>query len=432
MKNSLMLILLMCWSINFSAQETVAGKVLQNAKSKTYQRGENKGDQTIDKTLNKVEDGIINIFKKKEKKKKETELDAKNNGSNQTETISKNPSNGTKNPIKSNSKFDFVSGSKALYFDNFKRLSTGDFPKEFNTNSSGEVVNLNGQEGKWLNLTKNGAFVPDNIQKLPDNFTLEFEIGINKDPTNNYTGFGLNFTTVKDNLMLDMFFNKGNSIVYLHPGAGEASIFVNPIAGIEINNSVKMPQWDVANENNFAKVALWRQEGRLRVYVNEDKLFDVPRFFAEKKTYDFAFFRSFFDDCEVYITNIRYAVAAADNRNKLITEGRFVTNGILFDPNSDNIKPESGAILKEMAAVLKENATVRIKIIGHTDSDGDAKANLNLSKKRAEAVKASLSNFYDIDLSRMETDGNGESQPLNKNVTAADKAQNRRVEFIKL
>jgi outer membrane protein OmpA-like peptidoglycan-associated protein len=281
-------------------------------------------------------------------------------------------------------------------------------------------------------MTKNGAFIPDNIKNLPENFTLEFEVGINTDPTNNYSGLGLNFTTKQEELMKDMFFSRGTSIVYLHPGAGEAAVYVNPSSGTAIENNVKMPQWNVDTNTNFVKISVWRQKGRLRVYANEDKLLDIPRFFSETTNYDFAFFRSFFGDCEVYLTNIRYAVAGADTRNKLITEGRFVTNGILFDVNSDNIKPESGTVLKEIATTLQENPTVRVKIIGHTDSDGADAANLSLSQKRAAAVKTALSSFYGIESSRLETDGKGESQPLNKNATSAEKAQNRRVEFIKL
>jgi OmpA-OmpF porin, OOP family len=57
---------------------------------------------------------------------------------------------------------------------------------------------------------------------------------------------------------------------------------------------------------------------------------------------------------------------------------------------------------------------------------------LTLSQKRAVAVKNALASFYGIDLSRFETDGKGESQPLNKNANAAEKSENRRVEFIKL
>ena len=426
-------VLLLFIQISYT-QETVGGRVIKNAKDKTYGRGEQKSDETVDKALNKVEEGITSLFKKKDKKKKKEEEEKQQSKEQTSEESQEPPSqpSSSKKPVKSNSKFDFVAGEKELYFDNFERLAVGDFPAEFNTNASGEIVNLDGQSGKWLSMTKNGVFIPDNIKKLPENFTLEFEIGIIGDPTNNLSGFGLNFTTQSEDLMKEMFFSKGTSVAYLHPGAGEAAIFVNPTNGSEIENSLKMPQWDVNNNTNFAKISIWRQKGRLRLYANEDKIVDIPRFFSETSNYDFAFFRNFFGDCEVYITNIRYAVAGADTRNKLITEGRFVTNGILFDVNSDNIKPESGTVLKEMATTLQENPTVRVKIIGHTDSDGADAANLTLSQKRAAAVKTALSSFYGIDANRMETDGKGESQPLNKNATSAEKAQNRRVEFIKI
>lgn len=420
-------LLLLSQNVAF-AQNTMSDRVKENAKNKTINRGEQKVDNAVENTLNKVEDGVKNLFKKKDKKKKKESAESAENSEN---TAGVKTSTG-KAPVKGNSKFDFVPGEKVLYFDNFERLAQGDFPAEFNTNSSGEIVTIDEQSGKWLSMTKNGAFIPENIKKLPENFTLEFELGINTDPTNNYAGFGLNFTTQNEELMKDMFFSKGGSIVYLHPGAAEASIWVNPLNGSEVSNSVKLPQWDVKEGYNFVKISVWRQKGRLRVYANEDKIFDVPRFFTETKAYDFAFFRSFFDACEVYVTNIRFAVAGSDNRSKLITEGKFVTTGIRFDVNSDNIRPESGAILKEIATALQENSGVRIKIIGHTDSDGNDAANLALSKKRAAAVKAALINFYGIDANRMETDGKGESAPLNKNATPTEKEQNRRVEFIKL
>jgi OOP family OmpA-OmpF porin len=82
--------------------------------------------------------------------------------------------------------------------------------------------------------------------------------------------------------------------------------------------------------------------------------------------------------------------------------------------------------------VLIENPAVKIKIVGHTDSDGDDAANLALSKERANAVKASLIKEFEIDKSRMETDGKGESEPVAPNTSLEGKAQNRRVDFIKL
>jgi len=73
-----------------------------------------------------------------------------------------------------------------------------------------------------------------------------------------------------------------------------------------------------------------------------------------------------------------------------------------------------------------------VRVIGHTDSDGNAASNLDLSKRRAAAVKASLSKDFGIDGSRIETDGKGQTEPLAPNNTSEGKAKNRRVEFIKI
>jgi outer membrane protein OmpA-like peptidoglycan-associated protein len=109
-----------------------------------------------------------------------------------------------------------------------------------------------------------------------------------------------------------------------------------------------------------------------------------------------------------------------------------VTYGIYFDVNKDVVKPESYGTLKAIADVLKENADVRIRIVGHTDSDGADAANLDLSKRRAESVKDELAKTFGIDAGRMETDGKGETQPVAANDNQTNKALNRRVEFIKI
>jgi outer membrane protein OmpA-like peptidoglycan-associated protein len=87
--------------------------------------------------------------------------------------------------------------------------------------------------------------------------------------------------------------------------------------------------------------------------------------------------------------------------------------------------------LKEVSGVLTENSGLKVQIVGHTDADGDDAANMDLSKRRAASVKAALINEFKIDADRLETDGKGETQPIDKNDTPAGKANNRRVEFIK-
>ena len=139
-----------------------------------------------------------------------------------------------------------------------------------------------------------------------------------------------------------------------------------------------------------------------------------------------------FEDGAAMVTNIRIAVGAPDMRNKLLTEGKLVTYGIYFDVNKDVVKPDSYSTLKSIAGILTENPDVKIKIVGHTDSDGADAANLDLSKRRGASVKNELVKNFGIEASRLESDGLGETQPIAPNDTPANKALNRRVELLKL
>lgn len=161
-------------------------------------------------------------------------------------------------------------------------------------------------------------------------------------------------------------------------------------------------------------------------------MLDLPRGLNSGYTYKFFRLDSESDEIIPMIANFRMAAGLPDMRSKLITEGKLVSYGILFDVNSDKLKPASAPTIKEIAAVLKENPAVRIKIVGHTDSDGEDALNLDLSKRRSVSVKNELINVYGIDAARIETDGKGESQPVAANDSGINKSRNRRVEFIKL
>ena len=108
----------------------------------------------------------------------------------------------------------------------------------------------------------------------------------------------------------------------------------------------------------------------------------------------------------------------------------MATHGILFDLNSDVIKPESTPTLKEIAAMLQEHPELSLVIEGHTDSVRAANANLALSGKRAAAVKKYLVD-RGIDADRLETKGLGATKPMANNSTAEGRQQNRRVELVK-
>ncbi len=308
----------------------------------------------------------------------------------------------------------------------------GDFPAGWNTTASGEVVTIEGKPGQRLMFTKGGIFLPELRATLPDNFTLEFDLLASTTFTTG-TDFSVNIVALpKINVPAGW------------QGADDRFTFTANPSGVSRSDKRQAGTGEAAVEaqaepfgaqsGGLVHVSVWRQKERLRVYLDQQKVWDVPKAMVATVKYNSILFYVYdaAPDYMYYLTNLRLAVGAPDARNKLLTEGKWVTHGILFDVNSDQIKGTSYGTLKEIASVMKENPALKVKIIGYTDSDGDAAANLELSKKRAAAVKNALVTEFGIDAARMETDGRGASQPVDKNDTAAGKANNRRVEFVKM
>jgi len=131
------------------------------------------------------------------------------------------------------------------------------------------------------------------------------------------------------------------------------------------------------------------------------------------------------------IKNFRLAAGGDDKYNKIVSDGKFITHGILFDVNESTIKPESSGTLNEIAKLMSDHADLKFEIQGYTDSDGAEEANMKLSQARAEAVKEKLEGMG-VDKGRLTTKGFGETKPLDTNDTAEGKANNRRVEFVKM
>lgn len=104
---------------------------------------------------------------------------------------------------------------------------------------------------------------------------------------------------------------------------------------------------------------------------------------------------------------------------------------VQFDHDSATIREESLNILHELALALNNEKLTKQKVMisGHTDSDGSDKYNLELSLRRAKAIRTLLVEKYSIAAQRVDVQGFGENMPLCSNNTAAEKHMNRRVEI---
>lgn len=383
----------------------------------------NKINKTVDKKAGQVVDSV---FKPVEAPNQQN----KNNIPPPIVNKDITPVEGGQPGLEAYSKYDFVPGEKVILFDDFSQDAVGDFPALWTANAPGEINTLSIAPGKWFNLnnSEGNYFLLKRID-FPKNFIVEFDIVPKK--TGGRIAAGLILYNESKPIEMD------NSP---HPGSNGLMVSIEKanwntwayktgenalITGSSIINPVE--------QEKLNHVIIWVQNRRLRIYSKMAKVLDMPTQLYDGSKFNRLCLRlSRGASCGSYISNVRITDASPDMRSKLITEGKMISYGIYFDVNKDQVKPESYGTLKGIADVLAENASVRIRIIGHTDGDGSDIANLDLSKRRAASVKNELVKIFAVDASRIETDGKGKAQPIAANDTPSNKALNRRVEFLKL
>lgn len=395
---------------------SLGNKAKEKAKEKVEQKVEEKTEEVMERGFEKVEKGV------------KSENEEAEEGEERDDPQTTAPQQ--KKSLESFTQYDFVPGDKILYFEDFSQDAIGDFPALWTSNGSGEVKSVSIAPGKWLHLNGEDA-VYCYMRKIefPTNFIVEFDII----PDKEYSLDGIIFT-----LYQDMSDNTEVADDDLYPGLAGIHIMLGSneweTLGYKESNdwlrarASKNPV--VIEESNH--VIIWIQNRRVRIYHSGAKVLDAPTNIYSNTKFNRIRFSGWDRNSHPFISNIKITTASPDTRSKLLTEGKIVSYGIYFDSGKDVVKPESYGSVKEIAAVLQENPDVRIKVVGHTDSDGDDALNLDLSKRRAAAVKRFLEKEFGIATDRVQTDGMGEQQPVASNDKPENKAKNRRVEFIKL
>lgn len=332
----------------------------------------------------------------------------------------------------------FERGSRILFQDNFEKDAIGDFPAKWNSSKSGEVKKLIGLDYKFLKIN-DGAVINIQLTKsLPVNFTAEFDLIVPNDVPMRFASFGFGSKPIK----IDWILAPKEAVIFsLHSNNKRFSEGIKFGTQKFSSSDFKLKILDYNTPlNKVIKIAMMINDKRIRLYADGNKIIDMPT------SFDASFRKSFFFNATThgaadsklnyfYISNVIIAEAGTDRRSQVLKDlmenGSFSTNAIQFATNSDKLTAESTTIIKQLADALKEEPSIKIKIVGHTDGDGEAASNLLLSKKRAAAVKAKLVTMG-IETTRMQTDGKGETDPVADNKTPSGKAQNRRVEFITL
>ncbi len=419
-------------SFTFNAEGQIKVDLKKKLEQQVNRRLNQKADQAIDKTLDTVEEGVKDGVKDDNNADQPAESQ-NNQEAKGTEAKAGSNSSVQQTALESYSKYDFVPGEKIIFFDDFSQDAVGDFPALWNTNGTAEVVTTNLFPGNWMKFVMRECVWTDVLLNLPENYTIEFDVIPIKGEGNSMGGYLVRLMQAKNARAWDSGSAPGEGGFCLnveYSGRPTYHTWLNKTDCQNLKlNGYKDDAMYSQKQNQKYHIAMWVQKSRIRLYQDQNKMIDLPKAFP---TDCLKPDRLRFEYGAAMISNVRIAVGAPDMRNKLMTEGKLVTYGIYFDVNKDVVKPESYGTLKEIAAILNEVPDVKVKIVGHTDSDGADASNLDLSKRRAASVKNELVKSFGVNGDRLVTDGMGESQAVAPNDTPVNKALNRRVEFIKL
>ena len=431
------LVIAALFSLSLNTQGQIKVDLKKKINSKVNQRVNQRTDQAIDKGMDAVENDIKNNSKKTDETNQANDTqkakESIKEGAPDGDTGNK-PAGQEQTQLQSYSKYDFIPGEKVIFYEDFSQDAVGDFPALWNTNGSAEVVTTNLYPGNWMKYVMRECVWTDALLKLPDNYTIEFDIiPIGGLEGAGMSGWNMRLFQAKNAKSWDGGSAPGQggfwlAVAYYGRPSYSTWLYGTECEQLKLSGYVDGDQYKEKINQKY-HIAIWVQKSRVRVYQEQNKIVDLPKAFPTGCVKPD---RLRFESGAAMISNVRIAVGAPDMRNKLMTEGKLVTYGIYFDVNKDVVKPESYGTLKEIANILNEVPDVKVKIVGHTDSDGADAANLDLSKRRAASVKNELVKSFGVNGDRLVTDGMGESQPVAANDSPANKALNRRVEFIKL
>jgi OmpA-OmpF porin, OOP family len=383
-------------------------KLKQKVKDKTNQRIDQNENKAVDKALDQVDPS------------KQPARSGSSGGSNNASGPSNNTAgahaqatsyNESGQPtgqqgMKIYKNYDFVPGDKIIFESQLKDEQIGEIPSQFELATGQMDVQVEDGE-KVLHVPKGpGAYFKPRITSasyLPDQFTIEFDI---KNEL-----FGLNHIHFRFGEGLHQIDFDNHSVDW-------------STGGIEFPETLHT---DGKYPNQWHHVAIAVNKNAGKVYVDEYRVANVNNLSGNAG--NVTLIVNGYENS--WIKNLRIAAGGIDIYKKVSTDGKIVTHGITFDIDKSSIKPESMGTLNSIYKLMQSDPSLKFEIDGHTDNSGTAAHNLTLSQDRANAVKEQLVSMG-IDASRLTAKGFGDTKPLSDNNSPEGRANNRRVEFVKI
>ena len=324
------------------------------------------------------------------------------------------------------SKYDFVPGETVIFNDILEGEQNGEFPSQWDLiNGYVENASFEGENVIRFPVESSGATIKPLMKKegdyLPEKFTIEFDMYL----SHRTTTYAL------------MLWDKGKAFHRPSELGDTGVIEVGYEQGASYDGGKmrrNLPKEVQKTYPHWRHVAISFNVRALKIYMDQDRLLMMPNvkgnptsISLKGSTYDY----SQTGDYPTMIKNIRIAEGAVKLYDRFITDGKIVANGIKFDSGKATLKLESMGVINEIVKLMKEHPEIKFSVEGHTDSDGDTPFNQNLSEQRANTVMNELIE-QGIDGERMVSKGFGEDVPVTDNGTPEGKANNRRVEFVKM
>jgi outer membrane protein OmpA-like peptidoglycan-associated protein len=384
-------------------------------------------DDQIDKGFDKLEKGIGNLFGKKKKKKQKEDEGEQQMSESTGEPVESGETvvgEDASTPLKPWSKYDFVPGEMVIFEDNLEGERNGEFPSQWDL-IDGYVENAIFGEEIVIRFThdNSGATITPLMTKegdyLPEKFTIEMDVYLSHRTTKYYIEWW-------DKRQHQPEITKGISKVDFGYEQGASYDGGRISRSLEESDKKPYPHW--------RHIAISFNKRALKLYLDQHRLLNVPNVTGNPtgislhaSTYDYGNTGNY----PTLIKNIRIAEGAVDLYDRVFTDGKIITNGIRFDVNKATLRPESMGVINSIFNLMEQHPDLKFSVEGHTDSDGETEFNQQLSEQRAETVKNKLVELG-ITPDRLSTKGFGETIPVSDNTTPEGKANNRRVEFVKM